>query len=282
MAHKFCQSCGNEVIKTMRVCPQCGSKVFSNEPVTTGSPAQSPNTLGTSNPPIKSSAVNPGITPKADSLVGYTSLTKWITWSLYLQIIVTVIAIISSFLEYQLLTDLKDGIYASVDQAVVAAEASDTRQKIIGYIALTIYLVSGVLMLKWIYQASKNVRIFGATSMAFTPGWSIGCYFMPFTNLWKPYQAMKEIWKASVDPKDWKDLPNPPILRWWWFFWLISGLSSNVAFRMILKAKQVGDYIVSNVFSLIGDIAYIPLILITLAIVNKIYELQMSHFNKRI
>lgn len=31
MAHKFCQSCEKEVISTMRVCPGCGGKDFSNE-----------------------------------------------------------------------------------------------------------------------------------------------------------------------------------------------------------------------------------------------------------
>jgi DNA-directed RNA polymerase subunit RPC12/RpoP len=284
MAHKFCQSCGNEVITTMRVCPQCGSKVFSNEPVTARSPAeaQSPNTLVTISPPIKSSSLNPVITSQADSFVGYTSLTKWIKWSLYLQIVVTVIAIISSFLEYQLLHNFQDGIYATVNQAVIAAEASDARQKVIGYIVLITSLVSGALILKWIYLANKNVRVLGATNMMYTPGWSIGYYFMPFTNLWKPYQAMKEIWKASLDPKNWNDQTNPAILRWWWFFWLFSSLFGNVAFRTVLKAKQIGDYIEINVFSLIGEISSIPLILVTLVMISKIYDFQMTHFNKRI
>lgn len=31
MAHKFCQSCGKEVIATMRVCPGCGAKEFSDQ-----------------------------------------------------------------------------------------------------------------------------------------------------------------------------------------------------------------------------------------------------------
>lgn len=33
MTHKFCQSCGKEVISTMRVCPSCGAKEFSVEKI---------------------------------------------------------------------------------------------------------------------------------------------------------------------------------------------------------------------------------------------------------
>lgn len=288
MAHKFCQSCSKKVISTMRVCPSCGSKVFSIESVT-GSPqvvAQPQKSLVTNaehnSATIKPSTMNLSIFSQSNTFVDPTALTKWTKLSLYLQIVVTVIAIISSFLEYQLLHDLQDGIYATVNQAVIAAEASDARQKVIGYIALIISLLSGALILKWIYLANKNVRVLGATNLMYTPGWSIGYYFMPGTNLWKPYQAMKEIWKASLDPKNWNDQKNPAILRWWWFFWLFSSLFGNVAFRMVLKAKQIGDFIESNVFSLIGDISFIPLILVTLVMISKIYDFQMTHFNNRI
>jgi len=42
-----------------------------------------------------------------------TGLTKWTKWFLYAQVVIAVIAIISGVLEYQLLSDFKNGVYSS-------------------------------------------------------------------------------------------------------------------------------------------------------------------------
>ena len=127
-------------------------------------------------------------------------LTRWTRWFLYGQVGLGVVAMLSSLLEFQLLADLESGVYISEASAVAAAEASDARQGLVGTAQVLIYLISGVLILMWIYRANHNARALGAANMDFTPGWSVGWYFIPIANLWKPYQAMKEIWKASASP----------------------------------------------------------------------------------
>lgn len=104
-----------------------------------------------------------------------------------MQVVISVIAIISSMLEYQLLSDFENGVYTSQELAVAAGEASDARQGIVGIIQFIIFVVSGILILKWIYRANYNSRQLGATGMVFTPGWSIYWYFIPIASLWKPY-----------------------------------------------------------------------------------------------
>jgi hypothetical protein len=222
------------------------------------------------------------MTQHNNAFIDSTELTKWTKWFLYLQVGVAVIALISGALEYQLLNDFKNGVYTSQPQAVAAGEASDARQQVIGIIQLIIFVVSGILILKWIYRANFNARQLGASEMQFTPGWSIGWYFIPFTNLWKPYQAMKEIWKASANPQDWKSQAVPSLLGWWWFFWIVSNMFGNASFRMALKADQINELIAVNVVTLISDVTGIPLSLIVLAMVSKIYEMQMSHYKRRV
>lgn len=217
-----------------------------------------------------------------NAFIDSAELTKWTKWFLYLQVGVAVIALISGALEYQLLNDFKNGVYTSQPQAVAAGEASDARQQVIGIIRLIIFVVSGILILKWIYRANFNARQLGAYEMQFTPGWSIGWYFIPFANLWKPYQAMKEIWKASTNPQDWKSQAVPSLLGWWWFFWIVSNMFGNASFRMALKADQINELIALNVVTLISDVTEIPLSLIVLAMVSKIYEMQMSHYKRRV
>jgi hypothetical protein len=150
-------------------------------------------------------------------------------------------------------------------------KASETRR------VLIVFIVSGVLILKWIHRANYNARQLGATDMAFTPGWSIGWYFIPIANLWKPYQAMKEIWKASSNPQSWSTEPVSSMLPWWWFFWIVSGMLGNASFRLAMRAEEINTLLTANVVTQLSDLTGIPLSLMVLSIIGKVYEMQMRH-----
>jgi hypothetical protein len=91
----------------------------------------------------------------------------------------------------------------------------------------------------WIYRANWNARAPGAKNMEFTPGWSVGWYFIPFANLVKPFQAMREIWQASQAPQfeDWRQAPSSALLPFWWFLWIANGILGQVALRLSLQAN---------------------------------------------
>src|ERR1700733_8726835 len=36
----------------------------------------------------------------------------------------------------------------------------------------------------WVYFTNKNVRALGATGLKYGPTWAVGCFFVPFLNLW--------------------------------------------------------------------------------------------------
>jgi hypothetical protein len=205
-----------------------------------------------------------------------TSLTRWAKGLLYLQIVITVIALISGVLEYKLLNDFKNGVYSSEEQAVTAGEANDFRQMVIGIIQVIITVALGIFILKWIYRANFNARQLGATDMQFTPGWSVGWYFIPVANLWKPYQSMKEIWKASINPIAWKTQPVPSLLGWWWFFWIVSNMIGQASFRMA-SVDEINEFIIANVVTLLSDVTQLFLNFVFLIIVAKVYQMQMSH-----
>jgi hypothetical protein len=205
------------------------------------------------------------------------SLTKWTKWFLYAQVVIGVVAIISSMLEYQLLSDFKNGVYSSQELAVAAGEASDSRQGLVGIIQFGIFIISGILILKWIYRANYNARQLGAKDMVFTPGWSIGWYFIPIANLWKPYQAMKEIWKASSNPQSWSPQSVSSLLPWWWFFWIVSNMFGNASFRLTMRADEINELMAANVVTQLSDVTGIPLSLVVIAIISKVHEMQMEH-----
>ncbi len=203
-----------------------------------------------------------------------TNLTKWVRYMLYAQIVVALIAIASNFLEYQLLSDYQNGVYTSQEKAVADGEASDQRQQMVGLIYLAVFIISGFLILRWIHRANYNARQLGAKDMKFTPGWSIGYYFIPILTLWKPFQAMKEIWKASHYPNNWSNEKAGSILELWWFLWIVSNMLGQAVFRMSTGAEELQELMDLNIITQILDALGIPLALVTLSIINSIYKAQ--------
>lgn len=205
------------------------------------------------------------------------NLTSWVRYMLYAQIVIAIVSIISGYLEYELLSDYQNGVYTSLEKAVVAGKASDQRQGIIGIVYFVVFLISSFLILRWIHRANYNARQLGAENMKFTPGWSIGYYFIPILTLWKPYQAIKEIWKASKSPSDWGAQNTSGILSVWWALWLISGILGQAIFRLSMRAEELQELINLNIVTQISNVLDIPLALVLLAIVNRIYDMQKSH-----
>jgi hypothetical protein len=112
----------------------------------------------------------------------------------------------------------------------------------IGFVAI-------ILMLYWFYKASKNIRAFGATGVA-SPVMAVVWWFVPFLNLWKPYQVARNIWKASSPKLDvssssgistgWKDLPSSNSIKLWWILGLLY-LFVNISSTIIISGLYYSD-----------------------------------------
>ena len=194
---------------------------------------------------------------------------------LYAQVLVAVISIVSGYFEYRLISDFQNGVYTSQELAIADGEASDQRQGLIGILYLVVFFVSALLILRWIHRANYNARQLGAENLVFTPGWSIGYYFIPILTLWKPYQAMKEIWKASKNPSSWSSSSTSFILPIWWALWLMSCFLGQAIFRLSMSADALPELLNLNLLNQLSNFLDIPLALVTLAVVNSIYKMQV-------
>src|SRR5262249_38362226 len=133
-----------------------------------------------------------------------------------------------------------------------------------------------VIFCVWIYRANYNARQLGATGMKFSPGWAVGWYFIPIANLWKPYQAMCEIWQASAAPASWQHQTRGSILQLWWAFFLLSNCIATACFGLSLRAPSTSELIWSTTVSAASGIFDIALNVIALALVSQIYRMQMA------
>lgn len=260
----FCSKCGSVLAANDKFCSKCDGAVYAET-------EQTP-----------SLTIAPVVTPTHVAVPSTlfrdpTRLTQWLKYFLYASIIINAVALFSGVLQYQLLSDFRLGVYSFEVLATAAVESNDKRQQVVGLFQFGIAITTVILFAMWIYRANFNARQLGAQSLRFSPGWSIGYYFIPILWFWKPYQAMREIWQASKEPSSWKSVERGAVLPWWWFFFLVSTILDNASFRTTLAAKEIGELLASTGTTIASDMVSIPATIIALILVRQIYEMQMTH-----
>jgi hypothetical protein len=142
---------------------------------------------------------------------------------------------------------------------------------------LGVYVTTVVVFAMWIHRANRNARALGATHLHFTPGWAVGWYFIPIFHLWKPMQAMREIWHASRNPHAAPSDETPGIIGGWWGLWLLTNLLGQLSLRYTLSADTSRAMVVSEIISLISDCVDVGLCLVAGKLVTQIYHMQKAH-----
>jgi Domain of unknown function (DUF4328) len=218
-------------------CPQCG---VHNEPANVTCVR-----CGTALP-ATSSARGAAAMPARRVFRDPKRLTQWAQWLLITVAVLDLVLGASEFAQHQLLMRMRDGGFSSDAEMMSAAEANDLRHGLISIAAILLYIGTVVVFSMWVYRASANLHALGSPGLRFTPGWAVGWYFVPIANLWKPYQAMKEIWRASKNPSNWQAEITSPLLGWWWFWWIVSSIAANVSGRMTFRAESLDEMIATG------------------------------------
>ncbi|MEM7143753.1 MAG: DUF4328 domain-containing protein [Verrucomicrobiota bacterium] len=104
---------------------------------------------------------------------------------------------------------------------------------LVGIGILGVYLMCVIFWCVWTNRCAKNVRALGANPrlLEYTPGWAVGWYFIPIAFWWKPFQAHREIWRATESPESPGTGEVPGAVGVWWFFWVVANLVGNVSNR---------------------------------------------------
>ena len=122
--------------------------------------------------------------------------------------------------------------------------AIDDRSRAIEWLWRVVRIAAVVWFCMFMVRANRNARSFGSP-MSVQPGWAAGYFFVPILSLWKPYEAMKEIWQGS-DPD-----PNthsfsvivPALLGWWWAVWIVHNVGSQVISQAYKPIKGPSAFI---------------------------------------
>ncbi len=151
---------------------------------------------------------------------------------------------------------------------------SDIANAVMGLLQFPLAIFIGITFLRWIYRANKNLRILSSVPMDFSPGWSIGWYFIPIANLFKPYQAMKEIWLVAHRGGE----NGSSILGWWWFLWLVSNSLGRLAMRLALRENNAQGYVHSAMANLASDAMDVFLNVFAIMLVTAIAKAYAENY----
>jgi len=136
-----------------------------------------------------------------------------------------------------------------------------------------VWIAAVIAVLRWIYLANGNAHAIGAEDMMVSPGWSVGWFFVPLANLVMPFIAMRELWKASANPKDWQAESASVTIAIWWGFWLAASLPGAISFQAGMDpAKEAGT--IAEAAYLASQLLSIPAALLLASIVGKVQAMQ--------
>jgi len=157
---------------------------------------------------------------------------------------ITVIAIVSTFMERSLLQKAATG-NITIDEAT----ANDTRQRIIKIIELIVRIVVIVYLIMWLRRAYFNLHSLRCYPR-YSEGWAAGAWFVPFLNLVRPYEIMKEVWDLTQERAQ-KGTENPAIesstiVGFWWFLWLATNVVGSIYSWAFIKGEPTIPNLISH------------------------------------
>mgnify|MGYP001311723013 CR=1 FL=1 len=238
---RFCGDCGTELVSVYdRFCTTCGREARHTAggflPTGTRDNSVATTCLGSYQSPK---------TRSAWTLIFFAGLTA-----------VVLASFISTFAEIGLLQRVADGEFVPERELL----ANDDRQSVIGGITLLVYIGLIIAFCIWVHRAAKNLEALNVVGQRFSPRWAVGWWFVPFMNLFRPYQVVKEIWKGSdprvtaEDSSAWRNAPTSVLLGWWWGIWIVSNLINNGVGRVFRSSDtSLDELITADYFSMIGD-----------------------------
>jgi len=133
------------------------------------------------------------------------------------------------------------------------------------------YITSVVTFIRWFRRAYYNLHL-KIESLSYPEGWAAGGWFIPIANIFVPYKIMKELFSKTnslLSQPENSGISYPRLkicyVRWWWAFWLITGVFESWSFRTYIKGDIYG---VSTGLEVMACLLMVPLSFITVKIIK--------------
>ncbi len=220
-------------------------------------------------------------------VVSVNGRARWTKVLLFGTLVISLVGIFSGLLQLGLLEQAESGEISDAQAA-----ANDARQQIIGIVQVALYLATGIAFLAWFHRVHKNLSGLGGREFKYSPAWAIGGFFIPFLNLIRPLQVMREAWHGSdpaglerdmgtTGPSVRNQLGTPALMGWWWTFFLVSGFLGNTIMRMSFAENPTLDQLKTLTSLMVfSDLWDVPLALLAIGLVSRITSWQTQRLER--
>jgi hypothetical protein len=198
---------------------------------------------------------------------------------IWICLIVNLISLFSSYLQYQLLTQLSKG----VEITNYKLEQNDSREQLVGIVTLIVSIISAVTFIQWFRRAYFNLHSL-VPNLTYTEGWAAGSWFVPVIGFFRPYQIMVELYNKTIARLVERKLFDNQsfdlsFVKVWWALWIIVSIIGRVVYKYISEAETLEKFIDCTVFSIVESLLYIPLSLITIKVIKVYSNFENILFN---
>ncbi|MFH0901770.1 MAG: DUF4328 domain-containing protein [Pseudomonadota bacterium] len=216
-----------------------------------------------------------------ETFVSPDSAARWTKGLLLATLALSIVGIGSGLLQIELLSRAASGGISDAEAA-----ANDERQQVVGVLQTIAYIGTAAAFLVWFRRAHRNLPALGGRELKYTSGWAVGAFFVPFLNLVRPLQVMREVWHASdptglerdtsaSGPSVRNELGTPSLVGWWWAFFLISHFLGNMIARMAFSENRTIDELQTfSALLCLSDVLDVPATLVALVLIGRISNWQ--------
>jgi len=153
----------------------------------------------------------------------YRSGSRRARWAVALLVTAGFVALFS--LVHQL------GALGLIDRAVAGqltvsqADEYDVTTALLALLQLAVLLATGVAFLAWLSRTVDNVPSLGGGVPSVTPRWSIGWWFVPIMNLYRPFLIVRDTYRRLAGSGE----TGSGMIVAWWVAWVANDLLGIIA-----------------------------------------------------
>jgi hypothetical protein len=151
---------------------------------------------------------------------------------------------------------------------------------------LVVFCATALAFSLWLHRAYRNLPALGADRLDTTPGWAVAYFFIPFVNLYKPFQAVREIWRESAPGAEAREsfggvsarVGASALLGWWWGCWIAANVAGRASERAADMAGSIEGTLLASWVSIVADALFVFAAVLAILIVKRIDEMQEAKF----
>ncbi len=233
--------------------------------------------------PDRESIHNPYTPPSALLAVGEADSGQLVSRSraalacLWAVVVSDVMALGAGLLYVEYLASLDPGAAVS-ELELVPSELALAFAVLAQFVAL---IAAAIFFMRWFHRAYSNLARVADAPTRYPSWWAVWGFLIPFLNLIRPQQLMREIWDTSTGvwastPERVAGLRQPADrVNLWWGCFIASNLLGNVAARVGWKASTAGESLGAAGLDLAATGFDVVAALVAIALVRATTALQL-------